>query len=78
MTTTPPPSKRNISYLQGQIQGLNALVLALSHLLPYPEEFRAEGMLCLQRERDIALANPISDLTLDGIDAIETWLLNVT
>jgi hypothetical protein len=75
---TPDPNNQNINYLQGQIQGLNALVLALANLLLDPEEFRAEGLLRLQAERDAALAQPISDLTLAGIDAIETWLLNVT
>lgn len=72
------PLNKDINYLQGQIQGLQALVLALANLAVGPGEFREEGLARLQAERNAALAMPIAEKTLAGIDATEAWLLNVT
>lgn len=72
------PINQDINYLQGQIQGLQALVLALANLAVGPEEFRDEGLVRLQAERDAVLPLPVAERTLAGIDATETWLLNVT
>ena len=72
------PLNQDINYLQGQIQGLQALILALANLSVGPQEFREECLVRLQAERDTALALPIAETTLAGIDATEAWLLNVT
>lgn len=72
------PINQDINYLQGQIQGLQALVLALANLAVGPEDFRDEGLVRLQAERDTAMALSIAEQTLAGIDATEAWLLNVT
>ncbi|MCF8156427.1 MAG: hypothetical protein K9K35_10515 [Rhodoferax sp.] len=72
------PLNQDINYLQGQIQGLQALVLAIANLTVGPEEFRDEGLVRIQAERDAAVALPIAERTLAGIDASAAWLLSVT
>lgn len=71
-------AEENINYLQGQIDGLKALTLGLANLLLDREEFRQEGLLRLELQRTAFVASLEPDSRLDGIDAIDAWLLNVT
>lgn len=85
-STTPPTeapmkfdtTEENINYLQGQIDGLKALTLGLANLLLDREEFRQEGLLRLELQRTAFVASLEPDSRLDGIEAIDAWLLNVT
>jgi len=72
------PLNQDINYLQGQLHGQQALLLGLANLLLSKEQFRAQGLARLALERDTLLSQPVAETTLRGIDAIETWLLNVT
>lgn len=72
------PLNQDINYLQGQLHGQQALLLGLANLLLSKEQFREQGLARLGIARDAALSEPVAETTLLGIDAIETWLLNVT
>jgi hypothetical protein len=72
------PLNQDINYLQGQLHGQQALLLGLANLLLSKEQFRAQGLERLGIARDATLSEPVPETTLLGIDAIETWLLNVT
>lgn len=72
------PLNQDINYLQGQLHGQRALLLGLANLLMTREQFRQQGMIRLQLARDAAMAEPVSDAVLTGIDHVEQWLLNVT
>jgi hypothetical protein len=68
----------DINYLQGQIHGLQALLLGLANLLLEKTAFQQQGMGRIELVRTALLAQPVQETTLAGLDAIEAWLLNVT
>jgi hypothetical protein len=72
------PLNQDINYLQGQIHGLRALVLGLANLLLEKDAFRQEGVQRIEMARTALLMAPVMETTLDGLNEVETWLLNVT
>lgn len=72
------PLNEDINYLQGQIHGLRALVLALADTLMDKETFRQEGKRKLETQRTALLSAAVVETTLDGIDEVVAWLSNVT
>lgn len=69
---------QDINYLQGQIHGLQALLLGLANLLADKDAFRQQGLVRIETVRTALLGQPVQETTIAGLDAIETWLLNVT
>ena len=69
---------QDINYLQGQVHGLQALLLGMANLLLDPMQFQEEGLKRLSAVRDAVMSQPVQETTLAGIDATETWLRNAT
>lgn len=72
------PLDQDINYLQGQIDGLKALLLGIANLTLDAREFREQGLQRIGIARDAVMSQPVPDSRIAGIDVVETWLKNVT
>ena len=72
------PLNQDINYLQGQLHGLQALLLGMANLLLSKDQFRQEARVRLEMTRTSILSQPVAETTLLGIDAVESWMLKVT
>ena len=72
------PLNQDINYLQGQLHGLQALLLGMANLLLSKDQFRQEARVRLEMTRTAILSQPVAETTLLGIDAVESWMLKVT
>jgi hypothetical protein len=68
----------NPEYVQGQIEGLQAVVLGLANLLLDQQEFRAESLTRIESVRTAITFSPASDAWLDGLNVIEDWVKALT
>ena len=71
------PFNRDPDYVQGQLDALRALILALAQSVP-KEDFRSQGLERLEMLRTATLGQPVSDTRLAAIDHAESWLRQVT
>ena len=61
------PLYKDPDCVQGQIQGIKALILALASFLP-KDEFLEEAWRRLESERDTIVGHPVSDARLVAVD----------
>ena len=71
------PLYRNPDYVQGQIESLRSLVLALAQSVP-KQEFREQGLERLEALRVAMLSMPVEETRLLAVDDTEKWLKTVT
>lgn len=64
-------------FVQGQIDALHALVLALANELD-PDTFRDAALTRLQAQRDVLIGSPSGEARIRAIDAAMTWVEQVT
>lgn len=63
--------------MQGQLLGLQALVLALADAMP-KEEFRERALAHLERAKTALFPEPVSETRLQGFDSIEETVRRLT
>lgn len=72
------PLNEDIHYLNGQIDALTALVLALANCTVDKHEFRTEGLERLQSVETALLHQAVPESRLIAIDHMKQWLENMT
>jgi hypothetical protein len=65
-------------YVQGQIDGLRALILVLANLLTDRDEFRDEVQTRIESARTAVTFSQASDAWLEGLNSIEKAILHAT
>lgn len=77
-TMSNKPLNEDIHYLNGQIDALTALVLALANCTVDNDEFRTEGLERLQSVETALLHQAVPESRLIAIDHMKQWLESVT
>lgn len=77
MTHDEQPLIHDPAYVQGQIDALRSLILALAQEQP-KAQFRALGVARLEALRVALLSQPVSETRLLAVDHCEDWIRKVT
>ncbi|WP_415796080.1 hypothetical protein [Comamonas aquatilis] len=72
------PLNEDIHYLNGQIDALTALVMAVANCTVDKHEFRTSGLLRLQAVETALLHQSVPESRLIAIEHMKQWLENVT
>ena len=78
MTEKGKPLNEDIQYLNGQIDALTALVLAIAGSTMTKEAFREAGNQRLANLGDTLLHSPVAESRLLAIEHMKEWLNHVT
>lgn len=70
-------STPDIHHLQGQIHGLRSLIHVLARAMTDQDQFREDALNRLESTRIALLGSAVPEMTISGIDAVETWLLKI-
>ncbi|MFN3703018.1 hypothetical protein [Thermomonas sp.] len=65
------------AYIQGQIDSLRSLILALAQEIP-KDRFRAMSLYRLDALRTALLSQPVSETRLIAVDHFEEWVRKVS
>ena len=72
------PLNEDIHYLNGQIDALTALVLAIAGSTMDKEQFRQQALARLDSLETMTLPKSVPEARLRGIEDMRRWLLAVT
>jgi len=72
------PAFKDPHYVQGQIDALHALILAIADRTMDKDEFRESAIARLAAARDALLTTEVSDAHLAAIDVATGWVKTVT
>jgi hypothetical protein len=75
MTEKPTHAYQHPDYIQGQIAGLTATLIALANFLPR-NDFLDELKIRIQSQRDALLFHNVSDLRIKALDDYEKSILH--
>ncbi len=67
------PLTQNPEYVQGQIDALYALVLALAQDMP-KDAFLEQARTRLEAQRNVLINSPVSDARIAAVDAAIGWV----
>ena len=77
-TMSNKPLNEDIHYLNGQIDALTALVLAIANCTVDKDDFHTEGLERLQSVETALLHQAVPESRLIAIDHMKQWLESVT
>ncbi|PRZ56142.1 hypothetical protein [Paraburkholderia fungorum] len=75
MTDKPTHAYQHPDYVQGQITGIIATLIALANFLPR-DDFLDELKIRIQAQRDVLIFHNVSDLRIKALDDYEKSILH--